>query len=252
MGKAINGLVEHIQAAIGNESQLHYRLVLEGENFLIDQDVILCPMPNPIQVSPSNHQFATKGVLTTLQIKELVKIFKTQNAIGIIEYGSISGILRRLSNNLHAQNDAILPALWKDFDDSQLYLLLTPAVIPYHSNQFVNWKLFIISLMMQTLTVINDTVAVASLDTLFDLKQALIAKDKEASGKLTHSQFSHVRFWFDKSHQNVWQNILFDLFECNTEHKEENDKSQLIDYEQLLFHSCFNDQSHCGVEKMIA
>merc|ERR1712039_453345 len=80
---------------------------------------------------------------------------------------------------------------------------------------------------------------------------------KDASGKLTHSQFSHIRFWFDKTHQNVWQNILFDLFESATEQKDENEESdnnnnlQLIDYDQLLFHLCFNDQSHCGVEKMI-
>merc|ERR1712176_734872 len=38
----------------------------------------------------------------------------------------------------------------------------------------------------------------------------------------------------------------------NDESNEENNNLQMIDYDQLLFHLCFNDQSHCGVEKMIA
>merc|ERR1712154_334464 len=69
------------------------------------------------------------------------------------------------------------------------------------------------------------------------------------------SQFGHIRLWFDKTTNNVWQNILFDLFEFiddgkEDEQKEQNEKS--INYNELLYHLCFNDQSHFGFEKIVA
>eukprot|EP01083_Nonionella_stella_P313827 1128210_1 len=243
---AINSLVKHIQEAIENEFELNYRLILEGENFLIDRDVIVSPMPDPIQKQQSNHEFSTKGIFTAPQLQQLIELLRSQNANGIIEYSSISQIFKRLSANAYGQNEPILPAAWNNLNDAQLYLLLSAVIVPRRSNKYVNWKLLVVSLMLQTVSVINRTVVVPSLDTLFDLKQALNAKDKDNTGKLNDKQFGQVKLWFDNSANCVWQNILFDLFEYN----EKEEKS--INYNELLFHLCFNDQSHCGFEKIVS
>lgn len=113
-----------------------------------------------------------------------MEIFRSQNPNGIIEYKSIVEILKRLSHNSYAQNQPILPLLWNNLDEEKIYILLSPFVAPYNWNRFVNWKLFIVSLMLQSLSIINNTITIPSLDTLFDLKQALNAKDKQKTGKV--------------------------------------------------------------------
>ena len=247
---AIDTLVQHIQKSIEKESELNFRLLLQGQNFLIDQDVIVYPMPNPIQKKKSNHKLSTKGAFTASQLRKLIELFRSQNVNGIIEYKSILEILKRLSNNAFVQNEPMVPLLWNNLNDEKLYVLLSPFIIPYQDNRYVNWKLFIVSLMLQTLSIINNTVTIPSLDTLFDLKQALNAKDDENTGKLNEATFCKIELWFDNTTNNVWQQILLELFGCD-DNDDDSTKEKLINYNQLLYHLCFNDQSCFGFGKII-
>jgi len=261
---AIESLVNHIQYAIEHESELNYRLVLEGENFLVDQDVIVHPMPDPIQQKPVNHAIATKGALTATQIQQLIKLLQSQNESGIIEYGSLNQIILQTAKNAYGQNEPILPPLWESVDDAKLYALFAPFIVPCESNKYVNWKLFVVSLMLHTVSIVNDTVAIPSLDTLFDLKQALLAKDKKNTGRLSRKAFGQVQLWFDSNPNTVWHDILFDVFQSSEEKTDDeqqvdgnnNDKEERvvpkINYTQMLYHMCFNDQSHYGFEKIVS
>ena len=68
----------------------------------------------------------------------------------------------------------------------QLAALLATSVLPCESRQQVNCKVLVLSLL-------NNAVAVPSLDTLFDLKQALKAKDMYNTGTLSRDKFGgHV------------------------------------------------------------
>jgi len=246
--EAIESLIQHIQNSVEQETELNHRLVLKGENFLIDQDVIVCPMPNPIQKQSNNHQFKTKAAFTMPQLLKLVEIFRTQNSGGIMEYKSMVQMLLKFSKSNYAQSEPVLPMLWNNINETQLLVLLAPVIVPYASMQYVNWRLLVCSLMLQTLNVIQETVTIPSLDTLFELKQALNSKDTANTGTLNEKKFMSVSMWFDESANNVWQQLLFDLF--GTEDTETSEK--LVDYNAMLFHLCFNDQSHFGVEKVVS
>lgn len=50
---AINQLINHIIETIENEQGLHFRLCLKGENFLIDQSILILPFPSPMK-APSH------------------------------------------------------------------------------------------------------------------------------------------------------------------------------------------------------
>merc|ERR1711892_51648 len=166
----------------------------------------------------------------------------------MMEYKSMVGMLQRLSGSDYAQSDPVLPSLWKNVNETQLMVLLASVIVPYASMRYVNWKLLICSWMIQTLSIIKDTVTVPSLDTLFELKQALNAKDTGNTGTLNMSKFMSVSMWFDETPNNIWQQILFDLFGITVEETSET----TVDCNALLYHFCFNDQSHLGLEKVIA
>merc|ERR1712013_487548 len=164
------------------------------------------------------------GALSATQLSSLCSVLRLQNGRGrgIMEYSALSAVLRRLSSDScsFAQSEPVLPAMWRDraLSEAQLSALMETCVLPYESRLLVNWKLFVLSLMLQTVTL-----------------------------------------WMDATPSNVWHRLLFDIFtvdtdseNAETETETEENPEPMMSYGELLYHACFNDDSHCGAEKVTA
>ena len=222
--EAIDELVEHVRTSIENEEHLYFQLQLVGENFLIDKDVVMHPMPDPIQPLQTKTNALSDSVFTIMQMLNITDMIQMHSNTSFIKLCDIETIFQKLQKTNYAHTPPVLPQKWAKMPfeklEHSLLVYRVPIIDNSQSNQMINWKLFMISNLLNTYSFLTNVNTLPSLDTLMELNEFFQVQTQTYEHKnhiLLQQDFDKVQFWFhrdDVETDTCFKQLLYSYVHC--------------------------------------
>lgn len=240
--ESINKLCEVFARATDAEMKLEPRLILEGEKFYIQPNVILFDEFLPTTEIPIKE--STDGYLFTLdQLNKLVKIFMDMAPTGNITKQNFIYLLQDmiLHDSEELAEPSFVPQFWRNLNSSQTEKLCD--CIFGTGSELVRWKDFIIY---------NLYLPFPTEKQLLYIRQNFKDLDPNETENVTESEYNSVEFWFERAYiienesDKIWINsikqLLAGLFKVDKD---------VVNYTDLLLAFCKDDTSVKGFAKAL-
>ncbi|ETO25505.1 hypothetical protein RFI_11631 [Reticulomyxa filosa] len=212
--EAIQSLILYVQDNIEQESPLYHRLLLNSDNVLIDNDLLLHPLPAPIKQSVQMEQ-ELEGAFKISQLRKIQSSLQNQAPSGVIMLVDMLGFL----TNLQEMNDGYLKH-GRYYRERISTKKLAPFRVPDfdENNEFVNWKLWLVAQLLQILELISTQSCIPSIHALLEYQQIFESPNcTRIDNCVTRASFNIVHLWIDDIVQqtndneksNPWKEFLF-------------------------------------------
>lgn len=183
--QSVNTACDLLARAVEAETPLQPQLVLDGDKFYIEPDVIL--FPEPLILPDVPRERVLNEMFTVPQLNEIFDVFFDAAPSGCINERSLTFFLQDMVT-LDAEDgrSSLVPTLWKQLTPSQV----SQVVVDLFGNaEYVEWKDFIIY---------NLSIPFPSEEELMDARKQFREYDPDATEHVKDYQFHNVKFWFEK------------------------------------------------------
>ncbi|ORX79042.1 hypothetical protein BCR32DRAFT_294674 [Anaeromyces robustus] len=187
---AINELVIVIKEAIECESRLPNELILEGENFKVNYD-ILTYITDPLPPDKTPVERLTSEKFTVVQLLNISKMFNEYSNTGIISNKEFIDCFMKLI--VLSIGMEYLPDDYMNTEINQIKQI-TDILDPFDTGH-INWRKFIMNQ--------SRVLPIPNVEYIVNLKQAYKKLPSYHNGKITKSDYLSVKLWYEDMDEEV-------------------------------------------------
>ncbi|ORX47939.1 hypothetical protein BCR36DRAFT_405248 [Piromyces finnis] len=224
---AISELIIVIKEAIECEARLPNELILEGENFKVNYD-ILTYIADPLPPSKTPVEKLTSEKFTVVQLLNICKMFNEYSNTDIISNKEFIDCFMKLV--VLSIGMEYLPDDYMNSEVSQIKQI-TDLLDPFDTG-YINWRKFIMNQAR--------VLPVPTVDYIINLKQTYKNLPSYQNGKISKSDYMSVKLWYEDMDEEIgnqtitiykrYKNLKEAMFYFfMTENTQENDDLQFLE-----------------------
>jgi len=187
---AINELIIVIKEAIECEARLPNELILEGENFKVNYD-ILTYVADPLPPSKDPTEKLTSEKFTVVQLMNISKMLNEYSGTGIISTKEFIDCFMKLI--VMSTGMEYLPEDYMNTDVNQIKQI-TDVLDPLDTG-YINWRKFIINQAR--------VLPVPSVEYITYLKEMCMNLPSYQNGKITKSDYMSLKLWYEDMDEEI-------------------------------------------------
>lgn len=242
--KRYNGEIESIEAAclvfasaIEAEVPLQPQMILEGDRFYVQPDVVLFPDELP-PAEPLKTEFVEEGLFKICQLDKILGVLQDLAPSGLIIGRKFTFLLQDwITLDAEDGKESVVPTLYKQLTPKQVELFLKQL---FGNTELIDWRDFIIYHLHIPFPTEEDL-----LDTRSELRQY----DPDNTEVVKDYQFFTAKLWFEtcsteqeQKHIVEIKNLLFKMYRINED---------TMNYTPMLLAFCKDDNVVLGVAKAL-
>eukprot|EP00833_Pecoramyces_ruminatium_P006888 jgi/Orpsp1_1/1180920/evm.model.c7180000075125.1 len=187
---AINELIVVIKEAIECEARLPNELILEGENFKVNYNV-LTYIADPLPPSKSPVEKLTSEKFTVVQLLNISKMFNEYSNTGIISNKEFIDCFMKLI--VMSIGMEYLPDDYMNTEINQIKQI-TDILDPFDTG-YINWRKFIMNQ--------SRVLPIPSIEYIINLKQIYKNLPSYQNGKISKNDYMSVKLWYEDMDEEI-------------------------------------------------
>lgn len=230
-----------LSRAVEAETTIQPQMVLDGDKFFIDPEIILFPDP-PIIPEPVDLDPPKEDAFTLSQLNALSDMFMDLAPKGYLPERAFLYLIQGIIElNAEDGRPPMLPAIWRKLTPEQSTELFREM---FGAAEFVDWRDFILY---------NLNINFPSEDDMLALRDKFQRRDPDNTELVRDYQLGEVKFWFEKvfwkeDEQELYRikttkELLFKLFKTSED---------TLNYTALLLAFCKDTNPAAGMAKALA
>ncbi|XP_069125844.1 sperm flagellar protein 2-like isoform X2 [Argopecten irradians] len=227
--ESIDQMSEVMRNAIENKQKLKQELVLNQEDFLLNEGLKVLKSPLP-PTPPPPVELATVDTFTVEQLSNMYKQFTAIAPTGVLSARSFTDTFENIVSVAHGMEQ--LPDMWMNISSGQVQEISSGLSA---DGEYVDWRRFLLAIAQP----IPYPTQSELLDTLAKFKEM----DQRATGFVTREQYDRINLWFGSQPGDDAFNRLANLKRCLFDFfADHNRNPPALDYVSMLMY--FGASSH--------
>ncbi|XP_060552949.1 sperm flagellar protein 2-like isoform X2 [Ruditapes philippinarum] len=235
--ESIDHMSEIVRNAIEKRLKIKQQLVLQQQDFLLNEDLAVLKTPTPLppekEVEP-----VTSDCFTVAQLMNLFSQFATTAPTGVMSNRAFMETFENMVAVTHGMEQ--LPEVWLNITQQQIQDIATGSS---SDNEYVDWRRFLIALAMP--------VPVPSQTELLETLARFKDMDQKSTGFVTREQYDRMNLWFSTEDEScarlaMLKAALFDIF------ADHNRTPPVVDYVGMLLYFSATSNAQEGLMRALS
>ncbi|XP_053393746.1 sperm flagellar protein 2-like isoform X2 [Mercenaria mercenaria] len=219
--ESIDHMSEIVRNAIENKTKIKQQLVLQQQDFLLNEDLAVLKTPTPLPPE-KEIEIPTSDCFTVAQLMNLYSQFATTAPTGVMSNRAFMETFENMVAVTHGMEQ--LPEVWLNITQQQIQDIANGSS---SDNEYVDWRRFLIALVMP--------IPVPTQSELLDTLARFKDMDQKSTGFVTREQYDRMNLWFSTEDEScarlaMLKAALFDIF------AEHNRTPPVVDYVGMLLY----------------